>query len=159
MIMKYFKFVLLICMIAQCLSSCSTINQSIIRNHKKTDKVFDDMFNSYGNAFTAGSSYINFSYVWSYSNGKVFLAKLSDGRITENIEYLGDLDVGEIPKQDRAFKSCREMDGDYIVYRVNSSSGLKEEELIDNIQCFMNAKKEGFYQKLSNDIESFGITW
>lgn len=159
--MKILSFLVII----SCLGvlSCKSLNTTIQKNKNKTVELFDAVFKNNGNAFSTGSTYTNFSYVWSYQDDKTILYKLVEGKVVDEKEFReGNKEwLSDVPhKSEMVFMECYELDGDYIKYKIYDENDTFEDVLPVNLNCFLNIPKDKvFYKNLTEDIKKYGAIW
>lgn len=138
--------------------SCSTMKHNIKRNNTQTDKIIETLLNENGNVFYLNSSYVTFSTVWTYSNDKLEIYKLANGKISSQQEYtttsLGN--INQISKEELSeLDQCMELDGDGFGYRIKRGSKTEQQDLPIGIECFTKLKyKSNFLNKVVEDIKT-----
>lgn len=143
------------------ISSCS-ISNKIIKTKVNTKKMVDRLFEKNGNAFYVNSTYVIISFVWSYSDNKISIYKLSGNKILENknfimnerIFFIQQLSKEELQELDK----CIELDGDGFGYKFKKDGKVEEQDFPINLECFTQKKyKSAFLNKVVSDIKTYKI--
>ena len=141
--------------------SCSMINDLNGSNENK--RLFEHLYKSNGNAFYIKSTNISISFVWSYSEKKIFIYKLSKGKIIDsrespntNSNWLNQFSKKELTEVD----SCLELDGDVLGFKLKYDELLVQDDLPVNLDCFVKKKLNSvFLNSLITDINNYQIKW
>lgn len=139
-------------------ASCSTMKQNISNNQKRTSEQIETLFLINGNAFCISSSFSTLSTVWSYSNGNIFIYRLSKGKIVKEETYLSQnpIELKYDFKEELIKSGCIELDGDGFSVRLKKNSEIESQDLPINIKCFTQKKyKSDFLNKIVEDINTY----
>lgn len=152
----------LIIMVFVCLlKSCSSVR--VNANHRKTDRLIGQLSKKNNNAFALGSTYYNFSTIWSYDNSTINIYKLTNGHIKErkviktNEPFVSSiLDTSKINEID----DCIELDGDVILIKLKGDFQNEIQILPVNIKCFLSKEKIGnsIVQRIKCDIMLYNLS-
>lgn len=151
-------YVLLLALLMTCLS-CST-KFMIRKNDKVTDVRINTLVNEYGNVFYIRSSNSTFSAIWYYTEEKLILYRVSNGKIVKENNYQ-TLTYNSFPDNEKKYfelDECLELDGDILGFSIRNQQGLQEESFPINLTCFSNRNFESeFLESLKKDIDNFNI--
>jgi len=143
--------------------SCG-ISNKLNRTTNKREKIINQLFENNGNAFYISSSHVLVSYVWSYSDNKINIYKLSGNKIwkinnlpiNERDDFFKQLSKEELYEIDK----CMELDGDIFGYKFKKDGLLERHDFPVNIDCFVQQKfKSKFLNKIITDINTYQIKW
>lgn len=143
--------------------SCSMSNK-LNGTTNKSKKIVNQLLENNGNAFYISSSHVLVSFVWSYSDNKINIYKLSGNKILE-INNLPINESGNFFKQlskEELYEidKCMELDGDMLGYKFKKDGVLEQHDFPVNIDCFMQQKfKSNFLNKIITDINTYQIKW
>jgi len=135
------------------------MKRNIQKNHKFTDKITSTILNKNGNVFYLNSTYATFSTVWTYSNNKLEIYKLANGRVSFEQKY-STISINMINKisKEELFEldQCMELDGDGFGYRIKRDLEIEKQDLPIGIECFTKQKyKSDFLNKIVEDINTY----
>jgi len=141
--------------------SCSTMQYTINKNNKFTQKQLCDLVQKNGNAFYLSSGNATFSTVWTYNASEIEMYRLAKGKVykketfqeKEFIQYdfQSIQDIGN-----ELYKKCAlVIDGDGFGFRITVDGKMYREDYPIDIDCL---KKEiyqsAFLNKIVNDIKT-----
>lgn len=141
------------------LLSCSTIKNSIQKNHSKTDKLVSILLEENSNAFYLKSSYSNFSTVWFYSNNRIVIFKLSNGKIDSKNDYQNKTQLNSFSKEVIfELDKCIELDGDGFGFKIKNDDNIIQEDLPINVECLKKGKYQSdFLNEVVRDISTYDM--
>lgn len=140
--------------------SCSMTGDLYSSENKR---LFERLYKSNGNAFYIKSTNIFVSFVWSYSEKKIFIYKLFKGRVVDskqlpdnNSNWLDQLSKKELLEVD----SCLELDGDVLGFKLKYGNSLVQNDLPINLDCFVKKRlNSDFFNGVISDIKVYQIKW
>lgn len=143
-------------------ASCSTANKMYDTVAYK--KLFNQLYETNGNAFYTTSTHITEAFVWSYSIKEVAIYKLSKGRvvdkktftITRNSNWLQQFYKDDLYEVD----TCTELDGDIFGIKLNKDNNVEEKHFAINLNCFEAGEyKSSFLKQVATDITTYSLKW
>lgn len=144
-----------------CLESCSTMH-SIKRNQKCTAKQVDYLYQNNRNAFYLGSTFANFSTVWTYSEDKIVIYRLQKGKIKEKQIFEGKelMQYNEESLRDMKKELERigawELDGDLFGLSIEIERKRHDVAYPINIIYLKQGKYNSiFLNKIINDMKKY----
>lgn len=156
--MKYLKITLI--GFVTMFTSCSTMKQNIIKNHKKTVVQMETLFSNNGNSFSLNSTNSNLSTVWTYTDGSIFIYRLVKGKLVKQETYSSkEATKFKYDFKDELMQSgCIELDGDGFSFKGKNDTEIETQNLPINIKCFTQKKYQShFLNKIVEDINTYKL--
>lgn len=162
--MKISSKILFLIFILLLFESCSSTKYYMNKNKHITVKQINKIYKQNGNVYYLYSTYSNNSNIWTYSENRMIIYLLKNGRINNKQVFYGinaidcpQLSINELRK-DLYSKCALELDGDCFGFMISVAGDKREASFYVGINCLKHVEFEScLLNRIVGDINKYGL--